>query len=596
MKAEHAVPLLIQYLNNERNANEIKYAAALALSEIASIEALLALKHAEANHPVVVVQTVAREALWRHGIAQEPATPEPPIQMVPQQTVPSGLPKRLVFIKGEREPGNSDQISKDMTSYSVTDGGPTYRLGRNLFTIDTANPEGSLKQLTQFESGYVADLEVSYDGNKLLFTRATMDPDPWFHIYEMNADGTDLKQLTFGPYHDTHPNYMPDGRIVFTSSRTGMRDEYHGYPSNGLAVMNRDGSDIQVIGFNIGRDADPVIGDDGMILFTRLELFYSRMKTEWNLLAAFPDGRSTATLYGPERRKMHVKIPGAIAVTPPRHRGVRLSQPQSWSGSEYLLNTFKGPMLAGPGRYKDRFLRPNNDWAVTTPYKISESLMLVAAGERPLHEQDDPKGKYKAGAPDYNASVDHGLYRMNPEDGELTLIYNDPLQADFEARPLQPRKVPPVLTESPLTRNRGFSGQVHCASAFTTQSPHVKERGKYVRVVEGIPTIARHQTHTSGGIAWRNHGGAVGRILGTVPLAVDGSFSIEIPSDRLYHLQVLDSDRRVLGNQLIWQYVRPQESKSCIGCHEDPDSAPPLGSKLPLIASNASGPMLPFRR
>ena len=49
------------------------------------------------------------------------------------------------------------------------------------------------------------------------------------------------------------------------SRRAGIRDEYHGFPANGLSVMNADGSDIHVIGFNIGRDAEPVVADDGKI-------------------------------------------------------------------------------------------------------------------------------------------------------------------------------------------------------------------------------------------------------------------------------------------------------------------------------------------
>lgn len=585
LKATTAVPVLIDYLNNDRNALEIQYAAALALSEMGNAPALAALKVAEAHHPVAQVKITAREALWRNSIEQEQLPSIEKTEFVRQQPIPTGLPKQLVFIKGEREPGNNEQYSKDMTAYSTTDGGPTYRYGRNIFTIETAAPDHSLKQLTQFKTGYVTDLEVSYDGKKVLFAHNTMDPEPWFHLFEMNADGSDLKQLTFGPYHDVHPNYMPDGRIVFTSSRSGIRDEYHGYPANGLSVMNADGTDIHVVGFNIGRDAEPVIGDNGKILFTRLELFYSRMKTEWNLLSVFPDGKAPITHYGPERRDIHRKIGGADAIAAPRHRGIRICQPQSWNGSEYLLNTFNGPMLAGPGRHKETFLNPNIGWAITTPYKISDTTLIVAAGQRPFFTElsaKDKRTKKKIGDMDLYGSVDHGLYWMDIKTGELSLIYNDPDWADFEARPLQPHTVPPILPDSPMTRSRAFSGTVYCSSAFITQDPFVKERGKYIRVIEGIPTIARHQTHMDGGTAWRNHGGAVGRIFGTVPLAADGSFALELPSDRLFHLQVLDSDRRVMGNELIWQYVRPKEIKGCVGCHESPDDAPSMPSAFPL--------------
>ncbi|MCU0857483.1 MAG: HEAT repeat domain-containing protein [Pontiellaceae bacterium] len=603
LKAPEALPVLINYLNNDRNALEIQASAALALDDLGTPAALDALQLAEAGHPVHVVQLIAREALRRNQIAQQQMPPDEKTEFIEQCPVPDGLPAELVFIKGDRVPGNNEEVSKDITAYSTTDGGPTYRLGRNIFRIRTGDPEKSLQQLTHFTSGYVADLEVSYDGKKLLFAHSTMAPDPWFHIYEMNADGTGLKQLTFGPYHDVHPNFMPDGRIVFTSTRSGIRDEYHGYPANGLSVMNADGSDIHLIGFNIGRDAEPVVGDDGKILFTRLELFYSRMKTEWNLLSVYPDGTKTATLYGPERREIHFTIGGTDSIVTPRHRVLRLTQPQSWIGGTYLLNTFKGPMIAGPGRNHEIFLNPDNRWAITTPYKIDETTLLVAAGKRPVviePTEQQIKDKLKPGDLDIYGSVDHGLYWMEVSTGKLTLIYNDPERADFEARPLQPRHVPPVLPASPLTRSRAFSGTVYCSSAFITQDPFVKERGKYIRAVEGIPTVTRHQTHASGGVAWRNHGGAVGRVFGTVPLAADGSFSLELPSDRFFHMQVLDADRRVMGNELIWQYVRPQEIKGCVGCHENPDEAPspvafPLAQKQPSVQCFPQGDEMQYR-
>jgi hypothetical protein len=71
---------------------------------------------------------------------------------------------------------------------------------------------------------------------------------------------------------------------------------------------------------------------------------------------------------------------------------------------------------------------------------------------------------------------------------------------------------------------------------------------------------------------WQNHGGTFARVLGTAPLAADGSFYVEAPADRLLHFQVLDSDRRVVGQQLTWISPRPGEVKSCVGCHEKPQT------------------------
>ena len=94
-------------------------------------------------------------------------------------------------------------------------------------------------------------------------------------------------------------------------------------------------------------------------------------------------------------------------------------------------------------------------------------------------------------------------------------------------------------------------------------------KGRYIRLIEGVPQIGRHSSHTSRSHkVWQNHGGTLGRVLGTAPLATDGSFYVEAPSNRLMHFQVLDSDRRVVGNQLTWMYTAGGETKSCVGCHE----------------------------
>ncbi len=49
-----------------------------------------------------------------------------------------------------------------------------------------------------------------------------------------------MTQLTHGPYHHVGPNFLSDGRILFATSRSGIRDEYHGYPSSWLSGKGRN--------------------------------------------------------------------------------------------------------------------------------------------------------------------------------------------------------------------------------------------------------------------------------------------------------------------------------------------------------------------
>jgi len=575
--AEH-VKLLVTLLHDERSVLDIRHAAAVALDEIGTDEAVAALKQVAMTHVFHSVQLVAREALWRRGIAIEAPVVSPPAPR--ERATPArpqaaaGLPARgVVFIKGDNSMPNDFQIDIWRQTYSTTDSGPTYRPGKNLYVLSPPRANGKVTQLTHFTDGYVADCEVSWDGERVLFTRRGGDDDPWWHICEIGADGKGFRQITRGPYHDVQPTYLPDGRIVFSSSRIGLRDEYHGYYATGLTIMNADGSDIHCIGFNLGRDNEPAILPDGRIAFSRLELFYSRLKTEITIHAVNPDGTRDVTLYGPEwrdfwRRQTRLARENWVEVAP-RHRVLRLTQVQPLDRRRLICATTGGATIVGPGRYRHTLLPRDGDRAVTTPWPLPDGRILCAASVRTRNRKQ----------------VDLGLYTMDATTGKLTELYNDPAAADYEARPLAPRPRPPVLYSDPRARSGAHTGTLFCSSVRITRDELVKRRAKLVRLVEGQPVIGRHQSHRGKEQAWKNHTGTQARVLGTVPLAADGSFHVEVPADRLIHVQALDSDRRVVGNQLIWMYVRPGERKSCVGCHERPDA-----TMLPTHRALAQGP------
>ena len=159
------------------------------------------------------------------------------------------------------------------------------------------------------------------------------------------------------------------------------------------------------------------------------------------------------------------------------------------------------------------------------------------------------------------------------------------------------RRRPPVIPSQ--SRPHAYSGRFVCSSVFATREKEVARRGKLVRLIEGVPVVSRHSTQTNAWPVWKNHGGTFARVLGTVPLAADGSFYVDVPADRLMHFQVLDSDRRVLGNQRTWIYPRPGETKSCVGCHEDPHTTTqgrvPLALGQPPIELLPSGDELRYR-
>jgi len=602
LAAHEHTDLIVRILNDGRSTLGIRYAAAQALADLLARgenrQAAAALAQAVVDHPFESIRHLARDT-FRIREIPPPQTPRArssgwspsfslssqPKGCTPAKNPPTGdlaeaagsktEPGKLeaiVFIKGDNtmpnDVGTVELADRWRRTYVYTDPGPVYRPGRNLFVLRPPNADGQLMPLTQFADGYVADCELSWDGTQVIFSRRGQD-DPWWHIWRIRVDGSALEQLTHGPHHDVGPAYLPDGRIVFSSTRSGIRDEYHGYQCNALYVMNSEGTEIERIATNAGRDNEPAVLADGRIAFCRLEMFYARIKTELTLHAVHADGTQDVVLYGPERRQFwHQLDYGPRSrigrVENPLTFGVlRMTQPQAMPDGRHILVATQGG-LALVGRLRDRetIITPENEsWAYTTPFPLPDGRVLCAATPK---EFDHDK-------------IDLGLYLLDPATRSLEPIYNDPATADFEPRPVLVRPAP--MKQPTLTNPDAYSGRFVCASVFTTQEEEVAERGRLVRLVEGMPAVGRHSTHTNLWPVWKNHHGLFARVLGTVPLAHDGSFCVEVPADRLMHFQVLDSDRRVVGNQLTWIYPRAGETRSCIGCHEDPHTAP--GRTLP---------------
>jgi TolB protein len=69
-------------------------------------------------------------------------------------------------------------------------------------------------------------------------------------ILLMNADGSDVRNLTNGVGGNTNPSWSRDGsKVIFQSDRDGATDIY---------MMNPDGTDVVRLTFGEGKNAAPV--------------------------------------------------------------------------------------------------------------------------------------------------------------------------------------------------------------------------------------------------------------------------------------------------------------------------------------------------
>jgi hypothetical protein len=202
----------------------------------------------------------------------------------------------------------------------------TFEFGADLFFRDRASPSADAVNITESITqglGAIRDVEISYDGSALLFAMRTpfdenLDEEdlPTWNIWQYTFE-TDFLQrvipndLTAESGHDIMPKYLPDGRIIFTSTRQlrsqavlldegkggfpALDEDRNEYAFN-LHVMNSDGSGLEQVSFNQSHDLDPSVLSNGQIVFSRWD--HAGPNDSVNLYRMNPDGSSLEMLYG----------------------------------------------------------------------------------------------------------------------------------------------------------------------------------------------------------------------------------------------------------------------------------------------------------
>ncbi len=166
----------------------------------------------------------------------------------------------------------------------------------NLFKLSPISASGLVTPITNFTGASISDPCVSFDGLRILFSMRPAGGGAR-NLYEINADGTGLRQVTSGGGSDFDPVYLPDDRILFTSSRDNEMDEYNHGPSEHLYVCDANGGNLERVSFNQSDDFDPTLLPNGRIMYTRWEHFGTMNR--FPLFVTNPDGTGTFHLFGP---------------------------------------------------------------------------------------------------------------------------------------------------------------------------------------------------------------------------------------------------------------------------------------------------------
>ncbi len=203
----------------------------------------------------------------------------------------------------------------------------TFEFGADLFFRDRASVSSVPVNITEDVSmglAAIRDVEIDYDGSRLLFAMRMpfemgVDVDDQvatWNVWQYTFDTDELVRVISSPLtaeigHDIMPKYLPDGRIIFSSTRQTqsqalLLDEGKGgFPAQdeddneftfNLHVMSSDGSGLKQVTFNQSHDLDPSVLDNGQIVYSRWD--HNGSNDAVNLYRMNPDGSNQELLYG----------------------------------------------------------------------------------------------------------------------------------------------------------------------------------------------------------------------------------------------------------------------------------------------------------
>jgi len=408
--------------------------------------------------------------------------------------------------------------------------------GARIVRVDPSS--GAAVVLTP-EFAAACDPDVSFDGETIVFAGRRRAGDSW-QIWRMKADGSGKTQITRGSGQNVAPVFagarfylddtLPARQIIFAGSA-------HDPGSFALYGTDLEGAVLHRLTFNPHSDFSPAVLPTGQVVFSSWQRDGDRLEPDSTLalLTVNIDGTDLMPFSGTHEPPRYKDMAAVTAA------GDRLyfveSDRLTWLGGGDLAYVSWRRPLHSHGTLNGE---PDGLGLFHSPTPLPDGGLLAS---------------YRRAAPDSVFAV----YRLDPESGRrLEKVFDQAGWHSIDAQVLAPRA--PIKGRANWLKPGSTTGVFYCLNSYHTMPAEGGDRSvappgtiKHVRVIEGPAP----------------------RILGIAPVEPDGSFHIRVPAETPITFQLLDEDYVALRSQQAWTWVMGNESRGCVGCHEDPEQSPP---------------------
>ena len=476
-----------------------------------------------------------------------------------------------------------------------------FQPGSSLDMLELDGSYGKVRTLIEDSGGMLRNPDISYDGRRLLFAWKKSDFEDDYHLYEMDLDTRQVRQLTDGlGLADYEGAYLPDGNIVFSSTRCIQTVDCNWTEVSNLYLMDTQGRYMRRVGFDQVHTVFPTVTDDGRVLYTRWDYNDRGQIYPQPLFQMNADGTNQREFYGgnswfPTNIIHARKIPGSrkvLAVVTGHHRAAhgKLAIIDPAQGRQ----EGRGVQLIAPVRTTepiqvDQYALDGNQFQY--PYPLDERRFLVTLA---LPTPEGTLGRFN-------------IYFIN-QDGRRELLVEGPQTGEGigcrQIVPIAPRPRPFVRPSR--VDYRKTTGNFYMQDIYEGPGLQGIPRGtiKRLRVVTlrfRVAGIGKTEQSGEGGtsnvstpIAVGNGSWDVKAVLGSADVYEDGSAFFRVPARTPVYFQALNEKNYVVQTMRSWTTLMPGETQSCVGCHDHKNRTPRSDPIASLAMQAGPQKLMPF--